>query len=130
MNANTKMTGTDLQDDGVAIILRGKEYHLSLDLAAICGLEKKFGTIQKAFEVLQNLDASKPGMMENLEFMLWKMLQHENWEMTEAEASHLIDYKDLQRIMSAINNVFESSFSDDGDEKNVKKPQETKNSRG
>lgn len=129
MKANIEMTGADLRDDGVAITLRGKEYHLSLDLAAICGLEKKFGTIQKAFEVLQNLDANKPGMMENLEFMLWKMLQHENWEMTEAEVSHLIDYKDLQKIMSAISNVFGSSFSED-DEKNAVNPQEREVSRG
>lgn len=124
MNAN--VTGADLKDKGASITINGKEYDLGFDMNALCDMQDKYGTLDKAFsKVSKNID------MKDLRFILWKALQHSEPKMTEQEAGRLITMRDINAGVSALNSAMGASLpKPDGDEKNVKKPQEAESSRG
>lgn len=124
MNAN--VTSADLKNKGVLITLGGKEYDLEFDMNALCDMQDRYGTLDKAFDkVSNNLN------MKDLRFILWKALQHSEPKITEQETGRLITLQDIDAVTSALNAAMGAALPEpDGDEKNVKKPQETENSRG
>lgn len=75
---NYMLQGSELKQTGVAVQL-DKERTLLFDLNAICELETAYGSIQKAFELVEK------GKMKVIRKMLWCALIHEDENLTELQ---------------------------------------------
>lgn len=118
------MTGKELKGtNGAKIELGGKEYEIALDFNAICDMEEKYGSFQKAAQVLDGIGSNfdKPGAMKEIRFILCVMLRHTDEKMTEREAGRLMTLTDMQKIMNSLGEAMKQP--DDGT-KNVESPQE------
>lgn len=117
MNAHIE-TGKELRDGATAVVLNEKEYHLAFDMNAMCDMEEKYGSMEKAFSAL----SSEAGM-KDLRFMLWKALQHSAPEMTEAQAGQLVTLQNVNTVAEALGKAMDTSVESSG-EKNEEDPQE------
>ena len=121
----SNITGSELRGSVKTIILGGKTYELALDMNAICDLEERYGTVEKAMKVLDGIDdMNKPGVMRNIRFLLCVMLRHSDENMTEREAGRLMGFEDMQHIMDSIGSAMQASMPED-DGKNAISPLET-----
>ncbi len=122
------MTGKELKQagSGSKIILGGKEYEIALDFNAICELEEKYGSFEKAVDVLDKIgkDLKIPGAMKDIRFLLYLMLRHTDDNITEHEAGKLLTMQDLQKTLDSLGGAMSGSIGA-GTEKNVESPQET-----
>lgn len=101
------ITGKDLKqsEGGKTITLGGKKYTIAMDMNAICDLEEKYGSFEKAEKVLDEIaafDFSKPGVISDLRFILCVMLRHTDDSMTERKAGKLITQDNMQEIMDSL----------------------------
>lgn len=124
---NEHITGKELKqsEGGTTIILGGKEYIIAMDFNAICDLEEKYGSFDKAIKILESIgqDFSKPGVMKNMRFILCTMLRHTDEEMTERKAGKLITTGNMQKIMDALGKAMYGTSTEVEDPK-AESPQE------
>jgi len=89
------MKARDINQKGIIVNL-DKERHMVFDLNAFCELEDKFGTINKAFEALQE------GSMKPIRYLLYVGLLHEDDSITEKYVGSLITLENMSEIMSSV----------------------------
>lgn len=125
---NEHITGKDLKqsEGGATITLGGKDYIIAMDFNAICDLEEKYGSFEKATMVLESIgsDFSKPGAMKNIRFILCVMLRHTDDEMTERKAGKLLTMDNMQQIMDTLGKAMCGTTTENNDPKKVESPQE------
>ena len=126
---NAHITGTELKKSSSpkTITLGGKEYEVALDMNAICDLEEKYGSFEKAAKVLDTIgqDFTKPGAMKDIRFLLCTMLRHTDDSMTERQAGKLMTMDEMQNIMNSLGDAMSNSTPQvEDDEKNAVNPQE------
>lgn len=88
--------GKDLKKQGVTIEL-DKERELVIDLNALCELEERFETIEKAMEVI-----STSPKMQDIRFFLWLALSHGDEELTEKDVGKLITMQNIWGIVDKL----------------------------
>ena len=120
------IVGSDIKEiQGKTIALDGKEYKLVMDFNAICDMEERYGSFDKAVKVLDGIgsDFSKPGIMKDIRFLLCVMLRHTDEGMTEHKAGWLMTMESMQNITNALGVAMGASMPQ-GDEKKEASPQE------
>lgn len=100
------MTGKELKsiDSGTVLVIGGKEYEIVLDFNAICELEEKYGSFEKATEMLNTIsgDFSQPGMLKNIRYLLYLMLLHSDPDITEIKVGSMLTMNNMQEVMNAL----------------------------
>ena len=118
---NEILKGNDLKqlEGGPSITLGGKEYIIAMDFNAICDLEEKYGSFEKAVTILDSIgsDFSKPDAMKNIRFILCVMLRHTDDEMTERKVGKILTMDNMQEVMDALGKAMGATTED----KNPKK---------
>lgn len=123
------MTGSELKATGKKLTLGGKEYEIVLDMNALCEMEEKYGSIDKAFASLGKMvdGAGKgkvAGGMKDIRFLLYVMMKHSDPNITETEAGQLMTIDQMQNIMDSLGSAMSNSLPE-ASEKNAESPQET-----
>lgn len=112
------ITGKDLKqsEGGKVITLGGKKYELAMDFNAICDLEERYGSFEKATKVLDSIgqDFKKPGVMKDIRFLLYVMLRHTDDEITERQAGKLITMGNMQEVMDSLGEAMHGNTEVDG----------------
>ena len=92
-----KKTTVDLGD--------GVEREVTLSLNALAELEEKYGTVEEAFNKVQQ------GSIAAIRYMLWCVLAVDSDQpMTELEVGRLIRLDNMGEIMSALMDAFEEQM--------------------
>lgn len=89
------MKAKDIKQKGIIVNL-DKERHLVFDLNSFCELEDKYGTINKAFEALQQ------GSMKTIRYLLYVGLVHEDDSLTEKYVGSLLTLENMSEVMQNI----------------------------
>ena len=83
----------------------GVEREVSFSLNAMADLEEKYGSIDAAFEQVQNNKISA------IRFLLWVLLNNDaNEEITEREVGALINLQNLEELISTVMDYMEESM--------------------
>lgn len=124
---NEHITGKDLKqsEGGKVMTLGGKEYTIVMDFNAICDLEDKYGSFEKANKVLDSIgqDFKKPGAMKDIRFLLYVMLRHTDDEITERQVGKLITQDNMQEVMNSLGKAMYGTPTEVDDPKEIS-PQE------
>ena len=87
----------DVRPEVQTITLRdGVQRELRFTLNAMAELEDKYGSVDKAFEVLDS------GSFKAIRFILWAGLVDNDAALTEQKVGSLIDMTELSNIMQAL----------------------------
>lgn len=78
----------------------GVERTIKFDLNAMAELEDKFGSVEAAFEQLDN------NSIKALRFILWAGLVHEDENLTERQVGSLIDMRFMGELMESLGKAF------------------------
>lgn len=89
------MPVSDVRVKPVPIML-DKERTLKYDLNAFAEIEERFGTVQKAFDELQQQK------LKAVRAVLWAGLIHEDPKLTERQVGSLLSLGDLATILPAV----------------------------
>lgn len=81
-------------------LLDGVERVLRYDLNAMAELEDRYGSVDAAFEAMDN------GSIKAIRFVLWAGLIHEDASLTEQQVGSLIDMPYLQDLMKYVGQAF------------------------
>lgn len=81
-------------------LLDGVEREVKLTLNAMAELEDRFGSVDKAFELLDK------NSMKALRAVLWASLIHEDPELTEQQVGNLMDINYMQELTSSLSTAF------------------------
>lgn len=101
----------DVKSKDIKITLKdGVERTIVFDLNAMAELEDKYGSVDAAFEMLEN------NSIKALRFILWAGLIHEDENLTERQVGSLIDMQYIQDIMGTLGQAFEADMPDASDE--------------
>lgn len=96
----------EVKDKTVKITLNdGVERSIKFTLNALAELEDKFGSIEKAFELLE-----KNNSMKALRAILWAGFIHEDENLTEQQVGNLIDLAYMQELVQSLNVAFENDM--------------------
>lgn len=105
------MNGKDLKNEGIKIFL-DKERTVNFDLNALCELEEKFGSLDKAVKAIE------VGGFKSMRTLLYAGL-YSNEKLSEEEVGKLITLKNMSAISEEIIKAFEESMPEvDETEKN------------
>lgn len=85
-------------------LLDGVERTLKFDLNAMAELEDKYGSVDAAFEKLDQ------NSIKAVRFILWAGLIHEDETLTEKQVGSLIDMQYLQNLMGTLGEAFKSDM--------------------
>lgn len=96
----------EIRDKGVPIQL-DKKRHLKFDLNALCELEERYETIDKAVDVITNNPKLK-----DIRYILYLALSHEDEELTEKQVGKLITIKNINEVINALNKAMNVSLPD------------------
>lgn len=110
----------EVRPDAIKITLTdGVERTLKFTLNAMAELEDKYGSVDKAFEALDN------GSIKAVRCVLWAGLIHAEPNLTEQEVGNLIDIQYMQTLMESLGSAFEADLPSDKaveDQKGVTDP--------
>lgn len=84
----------------------GVERECKFTLNAMAELEDKYGSIEEAFEKI------KQGRISAIRFLLWCILIPDGEELTEKQVGSLISLDNLNELMDAIMDMFNTSMPD------------------
>lgn len=83
----------------------GVEREISFSLNAMADLEEKYGSVDAAFEKVQENSVAA------IRFLFWTLLNNdENGEITERQVGKLIDLQNLDEIMSTVMDYMEEAM--------------------
>ena len=110
----------DVREKSIKVML-DKERHLKYDLNAWAEIEDRYGSIDKAMQVLSS------GSAKAVRFMLWAGLIHEDESLTEKQVGAMISgINDLQQLIKALDAAMAGSLPQEAPEDpNVGKAQNT-----
>lgn len=95
----------DIKSKEVKITLTdGVERRLLFDLNAMAELEDRYGSVDNAFEALQE------NSIKALRCVLWAGLIHDNPELTEHTVGSLIDIQWIESIVGTLSEAFDTSM--------------------
>ncbi|NFO71319.1 hypothetical protein FDC51_14385 [Clostridium botulinum] len=106
----------DIKQAGIKVIL-DKERYVIFDLNALCELEEKYDSIEKALETL----TPKTGMpkMKDVRYIFYLGLKTDDEQLTEKKVGSLITLNNIEIITDVIGNAMSGSLPEPtGDEKN------------
>lgn len=104
----------DIKPQVTTIMLRdGVEREIRFTLNAMVELEDKYGSVEKAFEALEN------NSIKAARFILWAALLHTEEGLTEQQVGNLIDLNTLGAIMDKMSSAMESSMPQEGEQGKV-----------
>lgn len=83
----------------------GVERELKFTLNAMAELEDAYGSVEKAFEVLE-----KNNSIKALRKILWAGLLHEENPMTEMQVGNLVDIQYMQDLIGSLNEALEGDM--------------------
>lgn len=93
------------------VILKGKEYEVGLNMNALCELEETFGSTEDAFKVV-----SAGNMKDIRTFLCIALKSNEGLEdSTEKDIGRLIEYSDVENILTAITNSINNTLPEADD---------------
>lgn len=78
----------------------GVEREVKLDLNAMAELEDKYGSVEAAFQALEN------NSVKAIRFVLWAALLHNDENLTEQQVGRLIDLQNMGTIMDSLGKAF------------------------
>lgn len=93
----------------------GIEREISFSLNAMADLENKYGTVEAAFNKVQE------GNVSAIRFLLWCLLNNGTEEITEREIGRVINLNNLSDLMSSVMDYLEEAMPVD-DAKNLPGP--------
>ena len=82
----------------------GVEREVTFSLNAMANLEEKFGSIDAAFEKIQN------NSIAAIRYLLWCILDNDEQEISEREVGRLIKLENLDELMSTVMDYFEEAM--------------------
>lgn len=95
----------DVKSKDIKITLNdGVERVIKFDLNAMAELEDKYGSVDAAFEQLDN------NSIKALRFILWAGLSHADESLTEKQVGSLIDMSCMREIMGTLGEAFEADM--------------------
>lgn len=110
------MSMNEIRNRGSSIVLDdGKVRRLKFDLNALCELEERFETIDKALNAI-----STNPKMKDIRYILYLALAHEDEELTEKQVGNLITISNIGKVVEALGNAMSDSLPevDEDEEKN------------
>lgn len=98
-----------------------KERLLRYDLNALIELEDKYGSVTKAFEILENIGkkSKKEGAngLKEIRYLLFLGLKHEDEELTENQVGKLFDFVTMTEMVSLIPEALFIALPEEKEEK-------------
>lgn len=95
----------DVKNKTIKLTLNdGVERELIYDLNAMAEMEDKYGSVEAAFDALEN------NSIKAVRFVLWVGLIHNDPSLTEQQVGSLIDMKYLQELMGSLSEAFEADM--------------------
>lgn len=85
-------------------LLDGVERTLRYDLNAMAELEDRYGSVDAAFEAMDN------NSIKAIRCVLWAGLIHEDADLTEQKVGSLIDMQYLQGLMESVGQAFNADM--------------------
>ncbi len=82
----------------------GVERDIEFSLNAMADLEDKYGTVEEAFNKIQDNNISA------IRFLLWCLLNNGEQEITEREVGKLINIRNLDELMTAVMDYMEEAM--------------------
>ena len=83
----------------------GVEREIAFTLNAMAELEDRYGSVEKAFEELEEKQSIKAAR-----FILWAALMEKNPDLTERQVGSLIDAAYIQTIMSTMSDALNADM--------------------
>lgn len=100
------MNVKDVKSKSVPLILMdGKERHLRFTLNALAELEDKYGSVEAAFNKVE-----QDNSVAALRFVLWAGLSWEDDELTERTVGNLIDLNYMQEMIEKLGKALDSDM--------------------
>lgn len=82
----------------------GVEREISFSLNAMADLEDKYGTVENAFDKIQDNNIAA------IRFLLWCLLNNGDQEISEREIGRKIDLRNLDDLMNAVMDYMEEAM--------------------
>ena len=82
----------------------GVEREIEFSLNAMADLEEKYGTVEKAFERVEDNNISA------IRFLLWCLLNTGEQEISEREVGRLINLRNLNELMTSVMDYMEEAM--------------------
>lgn len=73
-----------------------KERHLKYDFNAFCEIEERLGSVDAAFDILQNFS------IKGMRTLLWAGLIHEDDSLTEREVGAMVGFSGVEHLAKLI----------------------------
>lgn len=100
------MNVKDIKSKSVPLVLMdGKERHLRFTLNALAELEDKYGSVEAAFNKVEQENS-----VAALRFVLWAGLSWEDDELTERMVGDLIDLNYMQEMIEKLGNALDGDM--------------------
>ena len=100
------MNVKDIKSKSVPLVLMdGKERHLRFTLNALAELEDKYGSVEAAFNKVEQENS-----VAALRFVLWAGLSWEDDELTERTVGDLIDLNYMQEMIEKLGNALDGDM--------------------
>ncbi|NEZ47927.1 hypothetical protein FDF74_12120 [Clostridium niameyense] len=105
----------DIKQTGITVKL-DKERHIIFDLNALCELEEKYNSIDKALERL----TPKEGIpkMKDIRYIFYLGLKSDDKELTEEKVGSLINLSNINIVTDVIGSAMMGSLPESNNEKN------------
>lgn len=91
----------------------GVEREIRFTLNAMAELEDRYGSVQAAFEALDN------NSIKAVRCVLWAGLMHSDENLTEQQVGNLIDMAYIQQLMMTMSEALEEDSADTSNDPNV-----------
>ena len=107
----------DVKDKITKITLKdGVEREIRFTLNALAELEDKYGSVDAAFEALDN------GSIKAVRFILWAGLIDDDPSLTELQVGSLIDTQYIQELMGTLGDAFQADLPQADEEASGENP--------
>lgn len=117
------MSIDDVSYEGVEVKL-DKVRHIKYTLGGMRIILKKYGSLQKALNVLSEMgdsDLTEEGL-DVLSTLIYAGLIHEDEELTQKKVENVIDFRNITKLTEALTEALSSSLPEGGEGKNSPNP--------
>lgn len=94
-----------MQDKGNQIVLAGKVFTVKFDLNALCEMQSRFGSLEKAFTTLEQGDFARIRALLHL-----ALANGENEDITVKQVGSLIDIKTMPAVVEVLEKTIVESM--------------------
>jgi hypothetical protein len=117
------MSIDDVSYEGVEVKL-DKVRHIKYTFAGMRIILKKYGSLQKALNVLSEMESSditEEGL-DALSTLIYAGLIHEDEELTQKKVENIIDFRNITKLTEALTKALSGSLPEGGEGKNFPDP--------